>query len=50
MGYMTPKTIRELSEIMKSVKNVNSDAHLAFEPETEPVKETWFDKYILRWF
>lgn len=48
-GGLTPKDLQELSGIMDKVHNVNSTAHeLKFEPE--PQKETWFDRWVLKWF
>lgn len=46
---LTPKDVKELTIIMDKVHNVNSTAH-ELDFESEPVKETWFDKYVLRWF
>ena len=48
LGF-TPKELKELSTIMDKVHNENSTAdELNF--ESEPVKETWFDRIVLRWF
>lgn len=46
---LTPKDSKELSVIMDKVYNVNSTAHeLNF--ESEPIKENWFDRWVLKWF
>ena len=47
-GIMTAHDAKELTRILKRVKNVNDDATLDFKPETQ--KETWFDKWVFRWF
>lgn len=40
--------ITELDNVFKRVHNTNSTAHEPID-DIEPVKDTWFDKYILRW-
>ncbi|MCK4250849.1 hypothetical protein KAX97_05350 [candidate division WOR-3 bacterium] len=39
----------ELSMILDKVHNVNTEYCDAPDFTFEPQKETWFDKYILRW-
>lgn len=46
---LTTRDAKELAEITDAVHNVNSTAH-ELDFESEPVKETWFDRLVLRWF
>lgn len=46
-GIMTAKDAKELDDMLKTIKNVNTENVLNFDKESR--KETWFDKWILRW-
>lgn len=46
-GFMTAKDAKELDDMLKTIKNVNTENVLNF--DKEPLKETWFDKWVLRW-